>query len=149
MQQEHEATTKPIIEKIRRKHAELSNMLLRVMTKLECKRALGLPLQTQEIDFRRKLESLKRKLAKPAQYQARVSELQSIVHMQDDRVSSDSLSYKLDSETQAKLHEVLDFQRRGLLHLTSVLNKDSQDVELMSYHGEKDSHTATRVRYDL
>eukprot|EP00456_Euglypha_rotunda_P073801 TRINITY_DN6730_c0_g1_i5.p1 TRINITY_DN6730_c0_g1~~TRINITY_DN6730_c0_g1_i5.p1 ORF type:complete len:143 (-),score=17.16 TRINITY_DN6730_c0_g1_i5:51-479(-) len=140
MKQEHEATTKPTIERIRRTQAELCNALLKVMTKLESKRALGLPLHTQEIDFRRQLESIKRKLAKPAQFQARVTELQSLSHMHD-RSTSESMAYKVSSETQSKLFEALDFQRRGLQHLTDKVTKDIQDITTIQEQLEKSSIT--------
>jgi len=112
------------------------------MTKLESKRAMGLPLHTQEIDFRRQLESLKRKLAKPAQYQARVSELQSIVHLHDDR-STDGLNYKLDPYNQQQLYDFLEWQRNALQLLTSTLVKDKQTMDILVQQLNKTSHYTT------
>jgi len=137
---------KNTIDKIRRRHQELVHLLLKLMTKLESKRAMGLSLHTQEIDFRRQLESLKRKLAKPAQYQARVSELQSIVHMQEDRsggFGADGLNYKLDGFNQQQLYDFLDWQRNALQLLTSTLVKDKQIMDTLIQQLEKTSYYTT------
>jgi len=113
------------------------------MTKLECKRALGRPLHTHEIDFRRKLESLKQKLNKPNQFQAKVAELQSIVHMQDERGTTDSLNYKLDQDSTMKFFEALDFQRRGIATITKGLTKALQDITVVQEQLDKEKPLGT------
>ena len=122
MKQKHEVTTKVQIQKLRTTQAELSHRLLKVisigrhsghdlvclqvMTKIEVLRAAGVPLLNEEMEFRRQLESIKRKLAKPAQFQARVSELASIVRMQEDRAGDSGLMPSLDAENTKRISEV-------------------------------------------
>ncbi len=61
----HDLVRKQEIERVRKVLTDLSHRLLKAMTKIEADRAQDFPLLNTEVDFRRKLESLKRKLAKP------------------------------------------------------------------------------------
>lgn len=131
MRQEHELVTKVTIPELRRRHSELSHRLLRVMNRIELLRSRDLPLLNEEIDYRRQLETIKRKLAKPAQFQARVAELASLVRMQEEgRTALEAaLPHTLDPENAQKIYEVLETQRKCLAHMTQVLRKDLRDMQ--------------------
>ncbi len=158
----HDLIRKQEIERVRRKLTEQSHRLLKVMTKIESDRARDFPLLNTEIDFRRKLESIKRKLAKP---QARVTELSVAVKQIDDRTdgtgsaaaggggsgsgsaastamiavgsgsgtdSKMSAAQLLDPENSDKLYAFLDTQRTALGYLMSTLKKDLKDVQTVT-----------------
>jgi len=133
MQNQHELIKKQEIEKLRKVMTDQSHRLLKVMTKIECERARDMPLLNTEIDFRRKIESLKRKLAKPTQFQARLSDLSSLVRMQEDRPTGNNFvpnsdQVVFDPDTVEKLYDFLETQRGGLEHLTNTLKKDRNDI---------------------
>lgn len=131
MRQQHEITTKVEIAKLRKHQSALSHRLLKVMTRIEMQRARDIPLLSEEIEFRRKLESAKRNLAKPAQFQARVTELASIVRLQEDRPNDAAFLPTLDTPNAKHIHEFLEKQRRALAQLTSVIRKDLHDTDTM------------------
>lgn len=142
MQQIHEAKTKPDIEAVRRNHAVLSKMLLKVVNRLESRRARGMRLDTQEMEYRKRLESLKRQLAKPAQFQSRVTELQSLARLHDERQSGPVGLQGLDMTQQKLLYQVLDTQRKGLLHLTETLRRDLRHMEIIRKQTRQQQTTA-------
>lgn len=147
MRQEHELTTKTKIEALRKNQANLSHRLLKVMTKLEMQRAREIPLLGPEVEFRKKLESIRRKLAKPAQFQARVTELSSLVRLQEER-SGDSSSYlpPLDPPNAKAIYHFLETQRRALAQLTSVLRKDMGDLHTIILTTQLQPHDRADLR---
>jgi len=130
MQQAHELTTKVQIAELRQTHSKQAHQLLRVMTQVELLKSRDNPLLSPEIEFRGQLESLKQELAKPTQFQGRVTELASIVRIQDER-PVDHQSVEMDPDNQKQVFEFLQSQKQGLQFLTTVLQKDMRDIAVV------------------
>lgn len=111
------------IAKLRENTVNLSNKLLRVIDQIEVGRGAEMPLTADEVDFRRQLESLQRKLSNPAQFEARVTELKSRVRMQGRPGDHSGISLH-DGNTLSKLLEFLDTQRKGLESLTVLCSRN-------------------------
>jgi len=128
MQRQQELTRKQEIEKLRKSLADQSARLLKVMTKVECERARDLPLLSTEVDFRRKLEAIKRKLARPL---ARVTELQGVVRLQEERPPDALLAINLDPDTAGQLYQFLDTQRVSLQHVMNTSRRSNRDAQII------------------
>eukprot|EP00823_Brevimastigomonas_motovehiculus_P003185 TRINITY_DN1924_c0_g1_i1.p1 TRINITY_DN1924_c0_g1~~TRINITY_DN1924_c0_g1_i1.p1 ORF type:complete len:342 (-),score=93.92 TRINITY_DN1924_c0_g1_i1:513-1538(-) len=128
LQQQHDVTQKQQIETMRKTMIDQGHRLVKVMTKLESNRARGLPLLNTELDFRRKLESLKKRMSKLTD---RVSELSSLVKSRDDRPSENQQQSlpTLDADNLTKIHQILEQQRRSLAHVTATVKADINTVK--------------------
>ena len=150
----HDLVRKQEIERVRSVLTELSHRLLKVMTKIEADRARDFPLLNTEVDFRRKLESIKRKLAKP---HARVTELAVAVKSVEDRTgpanadttataagpsaaaaggagsgSGAAAAAMLGTDNSERLFQFLDTQRTALAYLMSTVKNDLKDVQTVT-----------------
>lgn len=136
MKQEQEAKCKLRIAALRKATTDLSHRVLSVISHIELQRAREFPLLPPEVDFRRKLEHIKRQLAKPAQFQARATELASLVRMQSStrgaEADASQLAGAVDPDTLRKIHAILDTQRQQLAVLAAAVKKDTGDALLIS-----------------
>eukprot|EP00808_Paulinella_micropora_P027211 g54703.t1 len=130
MSQKHKAMTKPSIEALRRNQVNLSTGLLKVISRLECRRACGLQLDTQEIDYRKKLDTLNRELAKP-RFARFIAELESRNRLQDVRSEPSSPWHGLGDAADSVVFEFLNEQRKGLELLTGILQADLHDMTVV------------------
>ena len=99
------------------------------MNTVERIRAHKLPIEAEEQSHRRQLEALHSRLGKPA-LQSRVAELQAMVRMAVDRQPDPSLDH-VDPNNMRRMHQYLEFQRKGVTELTKVLKKDLHDMDIV------------------
>ncbi len=148
MQKTHEQTVKTEVEAIAARHLKLVHRLTRLMSAVESQRAADLPLNEQEIDYRRKLEQVYRDLLKHGQFQAKIDELAAISRAMDGRggaggagsdesggaLGSDSpfagmgSSKQLDPASARHLYEFLDEHREYLERMVEEVSLAKKDV---------------------
>lgn len=93
------------------------------MSKVEIYRGGESPIFTEEVAFRKKLDTLQRKL------QAR-DELHSIrSRIREDYQPADGPFLSLDSENSRRLREFVSVQQTSLAYLMKTLRKDVKDID--------------------
>jgi hypothetical protein len=132
MQTDHRTHTATRIAKVRRDGIKLSHRLLKLLNKIETMRASDHPLESTEVDYRRRLDNIRRRLIKPGHFQSRVAEQTSIVNMQVDGNTDVDMSKSMEETQVRKIYEFLEFQKQGLTHVNQVLRKDMKDMQLVS-----------------
>ena len=130
--------TKNRIDDLRKRQVDLSHKFLQTMSKWESQKARGIPLQTEEIDYSKKLEFLNRQLDDPARFEVRIAELQQKASTQE-RQSTGSAAVGLqglDERQNEVLCQVFDFQTKSLAHLTGMLKQDLHNLKVWLGGGE-------------
>ena len=132
MQTEHHTVTITKIKNARKNTLELSHRLLKLMNKLSSLRGGTLPLESTEIDYRRRLDNIKRRLQKPGYFQSKVNELTSIVNNTNNNNNHDvDLMKTIDENSIRKIYEFLEHQSKGLKHIDHVVRKDLNDMQII------------------
>lgn len=96
LKQRHSNTTAKVLEH-RRKFAELSHRILKIIVKQESTRKMGVALSPEEEVIRTKLENMQALVSAPTQFKGRLSELLSQMRMQRNQWgTSGTNEYSLD-----------------------------------------------------
>jgi nuclear pore complex protein Nup54 len=131
--QTHGLTSSQVVPQLRRRNVELSHRLMRCVRSVECLRAQGILLQPDEVNLYRQLQSVRRELAKPAQFRARITELASLVRIPQDRSAGGvGNALVVDDENLLRLQQALRLQKTELYHLTNVVKKDMKDLDILA-----------------
>jgi hypothetical protein len=144
----HDSVISSKISQIRSDGKKLAHQLLKLMSKLERNRhhTSRLPLEQTELDYRRELDLMKRRLNTPGQFQSRIAEQASIAKVQVEPNTA-AMFEGMDAESVRRIYQFLEDQRKGLTHITKLVKKDLKDLTtvLKGAPQARDSH---RAAYD-
>jgi nuclear pore complex protein Nup54 len=140
----HESRTKSLISDLRRIHSIQTHRLLLIMCKIELYRAANVHLLADELDFKRKLESIARRLTKPGQFISRIREIQNITRLIQERqnventqaINSNQVwsSIAANPQNLDNIYALLDTQRQSLQYITQITNKDHKILDTIINH---------------
>lgn len=133
LKQRHTNTTAKIMEH-RRKYAELSHRILKIIVKQESTRKMGLALSPEEEMIRSKLEAMHALVSTPTQFKGRLSELLSQMRMQRNQWAHAGgiNEYTLDKESSEEMKSFLTMQQKAMAFLVETVNKDLKDLKIIS-----------------
>lgn len=128
LQQKIELDSRVKIDQYKQRHMELSHRVLRLTKKkIEVLRLKGYWISPEEDALRAKLEALQAELNKPNQFKGRLTEISSLVRMQED-IPQPNYSASIDEDSLEHITKFLNQQQEGLIHVTNVIKKDSRDL---------------------
>ncbi|XP_053687368.1 probable nucleoporin Nup54 [Sabethes cyaneus] len=133
LKQRHTNTTAKIMEH-RRKFAELSHRILKIIVKQESTRKMGLTLSPEEEIIRSKLENMHALVSTPTQFKGKLSELLSQMRMQRNQWAHAGgvNEYTLDKESSEEMKSFLTMQQKAMAYLVETVNKDLKDLKVIS-----------------
>ncbi|XP_065086535.1 probable nucleoporin Nup54 isoform X2 [Ochlerotatus camptorhynchus] len=133
LKQRHTNTTAKIMEH-RRKFAELSHRILRIIVKQESTRKMGFALLPEEEMIRSKLENMHALVSTPTQFKGKLSELLSQMRMQRNQWThaGGTNDYTLDKESSEEMKSFLTMQQKAMAFLVETVNKDLKDLKVIS-----------------
>lgn len=132
LKQRHSATTAKIMEH-KRKLAELSHRILKVIVKQESTRKVGMALSPEEEALRSKLENMQALVSAPTQFKGRLSELLSQMRMQRNQWSTTSGNeYTLDKDSSEEMKAFLTMQQKAMEFLIETVNNDVKALKIIS-----------------
>lgn len=133
LKQRHTNTTAKIMEH-RRKFAELSHRILKVIVKQESTRKMGLALSPEEEQIRSKLENMHALVSTPTQFKGKLSELLSQMRMQRNQWAHAGgiNEYTLDKDSSEEMKSFLTMQQKAMAFLVETVNKDLKDLKIIS-----------------
>ncbi|XP_022227777.2 probable nucleoporin Nup54 isoform X1 [Drosophila obscura] len=126
------ATASAKILEHKRKLAELSHRILRIIVKQECTRKVGSSLTPEEEALRTKLQSMQAVVSAPTQFKGRLSELLSQMRMQRNQFAGNCGSeYTMDAEAEDEMKNFLTMQQRAMEVLSETVNKDLKALDVI------------------
>lgn len=132
LKQRQSSTTAKMIEH-RRKFAELSHRILKIIVKQESSRKAGIALTPEEEAIKTKLENMHALVSAPTQFKGKLSELLSQMRMQRSQWSSSGATeYTLDPASQEEMKNFLTVQQNAMQFLIETVNKDLKDLKVIS-----------------
>lgn len=139
LQRHFQADTIPRIERMRQKEQGLQRRLLRAMRIVEALEGKGcrLPLMKGEVELAEKLAAITRQLkGSGAELSRRVQNLLTLSRVQVNGFGSGGSIYlpgstKIDEQSLADMHEVLQQQTEAIARLGNVLKRDIRDMEII------------------
>ncbi|XP_021696644.1 probable nucleoporin Nup54 isoform X2 [Aedes aegypti] len=133
LKQRHTNTTAKIMEH-RRKFAELSHRILKIIVKQESTRKMGFALLPEEELIRSKLENMHALVSTPTQFKGKLSELLSQMRMQRNQWAHAGgiNDYTLDKESSEEMKSFLTMQQKAMAFLVETVNKDLKDLKVIS-----------------
>lgn len=145
VKQRHANTSAKIMEH-RRKFAELSHRVLRIIVKQESTRKAGLALTPDEEVIKTKLENMHALVSAPTQFKGKLSELLSQMRMQRSQWSAGGQNeYSLDKESSDEMNNFLTMQQRAVELLIETVNKDLKDLKTISDGMMSQINTGTMI----
>lgn len=142
LQRHIQADVFPWVQRLHQKEQCLERRLLRVVRIVEAleSRGLRMPLMKGEIELAGKLDSILRQIKGPrGELSGKVHNLQSIARVQANASGIGARyhlgSVKIDEQSLADLHEVLQQQTEAIAKLGNVLKKDTRDMEIIMSEG--------------
>ncbi|XP_067631788.1 probable nucleoporin Nup54 isoform X2 [Eurosta solidaginis] len=131
LRQRHAAATAKIMEH-KRKLAELSHNILKIIVKQECTRKVGLALTPEEEALRTKLENMQALVSAPTQFKGRLSELLSQMRMQRNQYAFNGGSeYAIDKDSEEEMKSFLAMQQKAMEVLTDTVTKDLKALQII------------------
>ncbi|XP_017145855.1 probable nucleoporin Nup54 [Drosophila miranda] len=116
----------------KRKLAELSHRILRIIVKQECTRKVGSSLTPEEEALRTKLQSMQAVVSAPTQFKGRLSELLSQMRMQRNQFAGNGgCEYTMDPEAEDEMKNFLIMQQRAMKVLSETVNKDLKALDVI------------------
>ncbi|XP_018805054.1 PREDICTED: probable nucleoporin Nup54 [Bactrocera latifrons] len=131
LKQRHVAATAKIMEH-KRKLAELSHNILKIIVKQECTRKIGLALTPEEEALRTKLENMQALVSAPTQFKGRLSELLSQMRMQRNQYAfTGGSEYAIDKDSEEEMKSFLAMQQKAMEVLTDTVTKDLKSLKII------------------
>jgi nuclear pore complex protein Nup54 len=125
----HTNTATKITEQ-RRKLAELSHRILRIIVKQESSRKAGLALTPEEETIKTVLENMHALVSAPTQFKGKLNELLAQMRMQRSQWSACGTSeYTLDKESSDEMKSFLTMQQKAMELLIETINGDLKDLK--------------------
>ncbi|CAO1315005.1 unnamed protein product [Diamesa hyperborea] len=132
LKQRHSNTAAKILEH-RRKFAELSHRILKIIVKQESTRKIGLSLSPEEECIKTKLENMNALVSAPTQFKGKLSELLSQMRMQRNQwASAGTNEYTLDKDSSDEMKNFLTMQQKAMELLIETVNKDMRDLKIIA-----------------
>ncbi|KAH8319708.1 hypothetical protein KR074_004318 [Drosophila pseudoananassae] len=131
LRQRHATATAKILEH-KRKLAELSHRILRIIVKQECTRKVGTSLTPEEEAMRTKLQNMQAVVSAPTQFKGRLSELLSQMRMQRNQFAvNGGAEYAIDKDAEDEMKTFLTMQQRAMEVLSETVNKDLKALDVI------------------
>lgn len=131
LRRRHASATAKILEH-KRKLAEMSHRILRIVVKQECTRKVGSTLTPEEEALRTKLQNMQAVVSAPTQFKGRLSELLSQIRMQRNQFASNgSNEYTIDKNAEDEMKTILTMQQRAMEVLKETVNKDLEALDII------------------
>jgi nuclear pore complex protein Nup54 len=128
----HSNTATKITER-RRKLAELSHRILRIIVKQESTRKAGLALTPDEEIIKTKLENMHALVSAPTQFKGKLNELLAQMRMQRSQWTAiGSNEYTLDKESSDEMKNFLGMHQKAMEVLIETINRDMKDLKTIS-----------------
>jgi len=123
----HTVTTMAKLDDYKYRQMEITQRLIRVISKLMVLEARGTRLTPGEERLKRKFEKILQDLASPVLYRAKIEDFIAL-----SRIATQSSPLpQIDEKYLENIAKVLKEQRSGLEVLTTMLQKDMKDVQLI------------------
>lgn len=128
----HSNTATKITEQ-RRKLAELSHRILRIIVKQESTRKAGLALTPEEEIIKTKLENMHALVSAPTQFKGKLNELLAQMRMQRSQWTAiGGNEYTLDKESSDEMKNFLSMHQKAMEVLIDTINQDTKDLKIIS-----------------
>ncbi|KAF9186495.1 hypothetical protein BGZ50_002427 [Haplosporangium sp. Z 11] len=125
----HLLQTASKVREFKRRHIQLAQRVLTLMKRVQILRNRGVPIRADEEMLRVRLENALEQLKNPAHFRGKITELWAQIQiLKDSKRLHPTGGYEVTDEAQL---EVLQDQQAGLQHVTSVLQQDMQDIEIL------------------
>ncbi|XP_023162176.1 probable nucleoporin Nup54 [Drosophila hydei] len=131
LRRRHASATARIMEH-KRKLAEMSHRILRIVVKQECTRKVGTTLTPEEEALRTKLQNMQAVVSAPTQFKGRLSELLSQIRMQRSQFASNGLpEYALEKSAEDEMRTIMTMQQHAMEVLKETVNKDLEALDII------------------
>ncbi|KAG5878395.1 hypothetical protein JTB14_022675 [Gonioctena quinquepunctata] len=120
------------ITDLKSKFLELQHRILRILVKQECTRKLGIAIQPEEELLRGRFEVMHQHLNNPKQFKGQVNELLSNVKLMEGAQKQAGHSYRLDSESQEEIKQLLRMEQGGIGQLINVIKTDLEALNIIN-----------------
>ncbi|KAH8416057.1 hypothetical protein KR222_007295 [Zaprionus bogoriensis] len=131
LRRRHATSTAKILEH-KRKLAEMSHRILRIVVKQECTRKVGSTLTPEEEALRTKLQNMQAVVSAPTQFKGRLSELLSQIRMQRNQFASNGIAeYAIDKNAEEEMRTILTMQQRAMEVLKETVNMDLEALDII------------------
>ncbi|EDW61942.1 probable nucleoporin Nup54 [Drosophila virilis] len=131
LRRRHASATARIMEH-KRKLAEMSHRILRIVVKQECTRKVGSTLTPEEEALRTKLQNMQAVVSAPTQFKGRLSELLSQIRMQRSQFANNGLpEYALEKNAEDEMRTIMTMQQRAMEVLKETVNKDLEALDII------------------
>ncbi|KAI1312310.1 hypothetical protein EDD11_002964 [Mortierella claussenii] len=129
----HLLQTATKVREFKRRHIQLAQRVLTLMKRVQILRNRGVPIRADEEVLRVRLENALEQLRNPAHFRGKITELWAQIQiLKDSKRLHPSGNYGVTDEAQLEaIGKVLQDQQAGLQHITTVLQQDMQDIEIL------------------
>jgi len=143
MNLQHEQA-KSLVTKLRKEHTQLASRLLRVMSNIEQKGARSQPPKIEEVNYRKRLRHINRKLNQPHVFLSKVNDMtNTVARVYNDRSETQPFPDLLFTpEAKKHIFQFLATQKQSLAYLTQVVQKDQRDMASVNQVLQATSSTA-------
>ncbi|KAJ6635578.1 putative nucleoporin Nup54 [Pseudolycoriella hygida] len=132
LKQRHASTTAKMMEH-RRKLADLSHRILKIIVKQEITRKLGVGMTPEEEILRSKLENMQVLVSAPTQFKGRLSELLSQMRMQRNQWHhAVGNGYTLDKDSSEEMKTFLTMEQKAIAFVMETVNKDLKSLKIIT-----------------
>ncbi|CAH2002285.1 unnamed protein product [Acanthoscelides obtectus] len=112
------------ITELKQKFLEMQHRILRVLVKQESTRKLGIAIQPEEELLRGRFEMMHTQLNNPKQFKGQLNELLSNVKMIEGSQKQIAVQYRLDTEAQEEIKQLLKMEHNGIAQLVNIIKGD-------------------------
>ncbi|KAF8939604.1 hypothetical protein BGZ58_009210 [Dissophora ornata] len=129
----HLIQTAAKVREFKRRHIQLAQRVLTLMKRVQILRNRGVPIRADEEMLRVRLENALEQLRNPAHFRGKITELWAQIQiLKDSKRLHPSGNYGATDEAQLEaIGKFLQDQQAGLKHVTDVLQRDMQDIEIL------------------
>nr|CAH7743766.1 unnamed protein product [Callosobruchus chinensis] len=119
------------IAELKQKFLEMQHRILRVLVKQESTRKVGVAIQPEEELLRGKFEMMHAQLNSPKQFKGQLNELLSNVKMIEGGQKQNNMQYRLDTEAQEEIRQLLKMEHNGIAQLVNIIKSDLQALNII------------------
>nr|CAI5859905.1 unnamed protein product [Callosobruchus analis] len=119
------------IAELKQKFLEMQHRILRVLVKQESTRKVGIAIQPEEELLRGRFEMMHAQLNNPKQFKGQLNELLSNVKMIEGGQKQNNMQYRLDTEAQEEIKQLLRMEHNGIAQLVNIIKSDLQALSII------------------
>ncbi|ORZ27303.1 nucleoporin complex subunit 54-domain-containing protein [Lobosporangium transversale] len=129
----HVVQTATKVREFKRRHIQLAQRVLTLMKRVQILRNRGVPIREDEELLRVRLENALEQLRNPAHFRGKITELWAQLQILKDskRLHPYSSHGVPDASQLEAVGKVLQEQQAGLAHITSIIQQDMEDIEIL------------------